>query len=300
MNWFLCIHYMYQPYLRILSVSDPHFSTFNGEYFSYHGECDLVLLNSLGFASGLGLLVHIRTTRVEHPTYSFSYISGIAVKLGNDVLEAMDDGSIILNGNDLELDLLDDSTFAGFPVTKTTKGKQKNIYVYDLNLDGINVSTNSKNGNINSNINSNSSIQIRANTKSGMLFVDVNGVFNDSVGLLGPSTTTGLFARDGETDLTGEWNTFGEEWQVIDTEPKLFQENRIPQYPAGCRYETKQSTKRLRRRRRLMELKEDEEVVTIETATDACSKASGRQKEFCIGDIMATGDLELAQDPFYH
>lgn len=87
---------------------------------------------------------------------------------------------------------------------------------------------------------------------------------------------------------------------MIDTEPKLFQENRIPQYPAGCRYETKQSTKRLRRRRRLMELKEDEEVVTIETATDACSKASGRQKEFCIGDIMATGDLELAQDPFYH
>jgi hypothetical protein len=25
---------------------DPHFITFNGRYFSYHGECDLVLMKS--------------------------------------------------------------------------------------------------------------------------------------------------------------------------------------------------------------------------------------------------------------
>jgi len=31
-----------------------------------------------------------------------------------------------------------------------------------------------------------------------------------------------LLARDGATNLAGEWNTFGEEWQVHNNEPKLF------------------------------------------------------------------------------
>jgi hypothetical protein len=40
---------------------DPHFKTWQGQHYDYHGECDLVLLHSSEFGSGLGLDVHIRT-----------------------------------------------------------------------------------------------------------------------------------------------------------------------------------------------------------------------------------------------
>jgi hypothetical protein len=53
-----------------------------------------------------------------------------------------------------------------------------------------------------------------------MLFVDVFGVLPDCIGLMGyAGKPYGLFARDGKTDLTGEWNSFGEEWQVQDDDP---------------------------------------------------------------------------------
>jgi hypothetical protein len=40
--------------------------------------------------------------------------------------------------------------------------------------------------------------------------------------------------------------------------------------------------------------------VTLDVATEACTKAVGNMKEFCVEDVMATGDLELAEDPFYN
>jgi hypothetical protein len=40
---------------------DPHFKTWRGQHFDFHGECDLVLLHSSEFGSGLGLDIHIRT-----------------------------------------------------------------------------------------------------------------------------------------------------------------------------------------------------------------------------------------------
>lgn len=49
---------------------------------------------------------------------------------------------------------------------------------------------------------------------------------------------------------------------------------------------------------------EEEEVgdveITLEVATKACAKARNQQKTFCINDVMATGDLEMAEDPFYN
>ena len=47
-----------------------------------------------------------------------------------------------------------------------------------------------------------------------------------------------MLARDGETDLKHQWNALGEQWQVRSNTPKLFQENRAPQYPQGCVYES--------------------------------------------------------------
>ena len=112
-------------------------------------------MKSPSFASGLGLYVHIRTTRIDNAR-SYSYISAAAVRIGNDVLETKDDGSILINGLPLAEE---DGTFAGFPVIKTIKGSNKQIFVYDLMMLGKD----------------DKSIQIRANLKTGMLFLDMIG-----------------------------------------------------------------------------------------------------------------------------
>jgi hypothetical protein len=243
----------------------------------------LVLTRSQKFSNGLGLEVHIRTTRVNGPNAAdYSYISGVAVKIGDDILEVNQEGVLNVNG---ESNVPDNAgmVFAGlYGLTTFTKGVKNRIIVYNLDLGD------------------NKNIQIRANTKNGMLFVDVNGAFVDSEGLLGapPAKGSGLVARDGVTDLTGHWNTYGEEWQVNDVDPQLFQDKeRKPQFPETCSYTATDIEKtHLRHRRRLAE----SDKVGIEAARDACSHLSSEEmREFCILDIMATGDLDLVEDPFY-
>ena len=151
----------------------------------------------------------------------YSYISGAAVKIGEHIIEVSEDGTLIVNGETV-VALADDGSpssvaFAGHTVTKSFIGSKRRIIAYDLDLGDE------------------KSIQIRSNSKTGMLFVDVNGAFTDSEGLLGaaPEADKPLLARDGVTDLTGHWNTYGEEWQVNDVDPKLFQDTtRHPQYPS--------------------------------------------------------------------
>jgi len=207
------------------------------------------------------------------------------VKIGSDILEISEDGKLAMNGKFVSLDEnLAHGFFGMFNFTKSVMGSKKKILVYDLELP------------------SEESIQIRANLKSRMLFVDVNGVFPGSEGLLGAPPEDGkpLLARDGMTDLTGHWNTYGEEWQVNDKDPQLFLDSkRFPQYPNGCLYNEQVQMHdhvRRRRRRRLMETN----TVSIEVATNACSYLKeDTMKQFCINDIMATGDLDLIEDPFY-
>jgi hypothetical protein len=92
---------------------------------------------------------------------------------------------------------------------------------------------------------------------------------------------------------------------VRDDEPQLFQDkNRAPQYPAGCRYEQSNhhphhlggDSKSNSRRRLLSDVE-----VTVEDANEACAGSlDGSKKKYCVSDVMATGYLELAKDPFYH
>ena len=79
---------------------DPHFKLMNGNYMSYHGQCDILLSRIESFASGLGLEVHIRTTRVDRSVnMAYSYISGAAVRIGSDVLEVLESGMLLINGD---------------------------------------------------------------------------------------------------------------------------------------------------------------------------------------------------------
>jgi len=255
------------------------------------------------FASGgQGPTIHIRTTRVERLAAKYSYISGAAIAIGSDILEVLDDGSLIINGEvsrKMDDGVNNTTTFHGKVVTKTFRGSKHAIVVYDIPfgarspIDSMDDDTTAQ------------SVQIRINTSIGMIFLEVNGSYPDNVGMMGnPKLKDSLMARDGFTNLLGIWNTFAEEWQVRNDEPQLFQDkNRPPQYPAGCRYEqspphphqrggSKSST-----RRRLLAHTE----VTMRAATEACAGSlNDNKKKYCVDDVMATGHLELAEDPFYH
>ena len=61
------IIFLQNPVLTDFSIwfPDPHVKTFNGQFFSFHGQCDLVLNRNKIFESGSSLAVHVRTTGVE-------------------------------------------------------------------------------------------------------------------------------------------------------------------------------------------------------------------------------------------
>ncbi len=236
------------------------------------------------------VLVHIRTTRVDRPHdgVSYSYISSAAVKFGNNIIEVSDDGNLVINGapsqQDIDSHHADDSviTLDGHTLTRSTKGTKGRITVFELDLDD------------------NKIIRIRCNTKLGMIYVDIEGHFPNTVGLLGaPAGEDGrLLSRDKSLDMTNHWNSFGEDWQVRDTDPMLFTDKtRFPQYPMGCVYEASSDSNRNLRRR--LRAESEVEGVTLDVAREACAKRFGDLNQFCIDDVMATGDVELAEDPFY-
>jgi hypothetical protein len=114
--------------------------------------------------------------------------------------------------------------------------------------------------------------------------------FGDSVGLMGAFGSDLMLARDGESVLDDP-NEFGQEWQILDSELRLFQSNRLPQHPQVCTLPPPKLVSRLRRR--LLES-------TIEelAAEKACAHW-GEGKDDCIFDVLATGDLEMAMAGSY-
>lgn len=252
--------------------------TFSGKSFSYHGMCDLMLLMIESFLGGLGLEIHVRTTRIDNAKSGYSFISGAALRVGQDVLEVKDDGSVLVNGDVFDIDDNLGGEFAGHSITKHFKGSKKNIVVYDLTFGA------------------GATVQVRTNMRTGMIFLDVSKhISDDAVGLLGSPAHDYIFFRDGAVDMTGQWNSFGESFQINADDPKLFEDkDRVPQYPAGCIYRS-QSEKKNGLRRQLLE-----ESVSMDVASKACAETSGSKKSFCIEDVMLTGDVELAQDSFYH
>lgn len=243
---------------------DPHFVTWQGNRFDFHGECDLVYLHAPEFR-GLGLSIHLRTMiRGE-----FSYVDSAALQIGSEVLElGSRKGQYLLNGK--AADPAKDNTIAGFPISYTQDPTKKLPHVtLDVDLGDGEI--------------------IRFRQLRNIVSVYILGPkrddFEAGVGLVGSFSTGSLLARDGQTVMEDP-NAFGQEWQVRDTEPQLFQEIRAPQYPQQC---TMPSVSVQESRRRRLEA-----GITDEEAQLACAGLSEDAYNDCMYDVIMSGDISMA------
>ena len=242
---------------------DPHFKTWTGHKYDYHGECDLVLVNNPSFAGGKGLRLHIRTTRIKY----FSYIETIALQIGDDVLEFQNDvENFLINGEKVEANRKHHKTmFAGFWIRRDKKAIS--VRLHNEGKAKIDFHT----------------------RKNGFPAVIVDGgntdMFEGSLGLLGDWTSGRRMARDGLTELGSEEDAteFALEWQVRDTEPMLFQDARTPQYPTQCLPPAKKTGNRLGS----ASMRKDAEKACAHWEDD---------KEDCIFDVIATRDVLVAEE----
>jgi hypothetical protein len=244
---------------------DPHFKTWTGHKYDYHGECDLVLVHSPTFAGGRGLRVHIRTTRIKY----YSYIERIAVQIGSDVMEFANDlEQWTLNGTAAPRE--GQPHLGGYKVQTFQKAHALSIRLNDKTLSKIDL----------------------FRRRNGMPYVVVDGghdqqMFEGSLGLIGDWETGRMLARDGQTELT-DATAFALEWQVRDTEPMLFATARFPQFPQVCTPPQKRLGGRLG------------DSHMLKKAEHVC-QAWKEDKEDCIFDVMATRDTRNAEEaPVHH
>lgn len=242
---------------------DPHFQTWTGHKFDYHGQCDLVLIDAPNFEGGKGLDLHIRT---EQRSF-FSFINGVAMKIGNDILE-FSHQQVFLNGADQTgLAAENEMKFAGYPVQYSNKplanGRDHNTYTVNIGP----------------------SERIQVNVYKQLMAVRVMDAshdnFIDAVGITGDYNSGLTLGRDGTTIIASP-DLFGPEWQVNDQDPKLFATVQEPQYPAKCIAAPAADSKPRNLRHGISE----------KQAKEACA-ILGDDIEDCVFDIMATGDIEM-------
>jgi hypothetical protein len=255
-------------------LGDPHFKTWGAEIgYDYHGEGDFVLLHSDNHENNNfggecnGLEIQIRTTIHED---LWSGIESAALQIGKHVLQ-IDLDRVLFDGSEIrdeELPL----EFCGNQLQtpkEMTKNKSGRSYRLDLQ-DG---------GHINFRV-----YQGKVGLLSVGLTPSINEVFENSVGLLGNFPTGSMLARDGVT-VIDDPDTFGEEWQVRDTESHLFQTDRYPQYPDTPLLPKKSAVVDMRRRL----IKENKEI-----AEAACQNVvDPSDLEACIFDVVVTGDIGI-------
>ena len=194
----------------------------------------------------------------------YSYVETAALQIGDEVLEVSSYGGHILNGvEDAKLP----NTLSGYKVTHEKTSKNGITYaVYIGEYDRI----------LLRNFKKFVAVEFELHTP----------LFYNSEGLMGNFVTGRKLARDGVTEIADP-NAFGREWQVRDTEPKLFASgDRWPQYPDACIIpeHTAEEGRRLLR--------------GVSMSTKAAEAACAHRKEDfedCVFDVMATGDLDMAE-----
>ena len=259
---------------------DPHVEMYHQETITYQGICDVIFLHSLYGADGLDLAIHARLTspKRQKTGEEFTFISEIAVSIGGNVYEVQsEDAAMFLNGvlhhNHTKEVEEDDTTSAmnialptaaapaeaSYTLTKKVIGEKRNRVLYTFRF---------ANG---------SEIELRANIHFFACFIEVRGDFGGTqvAGLLGNPKVPGMFGRDGRLMPKDNVNEYGQEWQVLDTEPDLFVDaHRYPQYPEQCIVvDLKKDFNTADNRRKLAEVENDtmeQNAVSELEAEEAC------------------------------
>merc|ERR1712166_298641 len=109
--------------------------------------------------------------------------------------------------------------------------------------------------------------------------------FGGSLGLMGSYPEGIMLGRNGKA-IIPEFNNFGQEWQVLSSEPKIFHVVDGPQHPSKCDAPSKAVM-----RRRLAQT-----IISREEAEIACARVGVSEDEFdlCVFDVMAIGDKTAA------
>lgn len=244
---------------------DPHFETWNGAKFDFHGGCDLFLIQNPNFADGLGMTVQART---EIRT-SWSYIKAVAVQIGTDTLEV--EGGIgahyMLNGGPKIPLTKGEVALGDFPVHIIKfDDKSSKLRIELGDRDALAIQTFKH------------FVRFDVSDKSGTAFAG-------SSGLLGSYPGGEMTARDGITVLQ-DANEFGQEWMVRPTDSMLFYGADPSELPLKCPMPSHTMEEG---RRRL-----GESAITLEDATQACARVGPADQDACIFDVMATNDKEMA------
>jgi len=252
------------PYVK----GDPHFMTWAGKSYDFHGVCDLVLVHSAAFEEGKGLDIHLRTERMK----MWSFVASAAIRIGQDIFEVMGgkgtefwtngvEGKSKSNKNGRSLV----SIISGYPIYRTVENEKQSEFVIDLGDDE----------------------QIVIGTWHSFVRVSFENVrnasFKDSEGLLGSFPDGLKLSRDGST-IIEDINMYGQEWQVCDSEPQLFHNTKHPQYPLKCEIPSSMNM-----RHRL-----EESNLTMEEASKSCANANESEMDLCIFDVMATNNKKTA------
>lgn len=245
---------------------DPHYKKWDGQWFDFHGICDQILTRSPSFANGLGLDIHIRTK----PRYQYSYIEATAIKIGTDILQIGSFGEYWFNG--VESVKLPFTMGNRFVVDRVLDSKKHQNFVITLDKS--------------------KKESIAINVFKDMVSVNVENAtvanFGTSSGLLGSFPGGVMLARDGASVIE-DASLFGQEWQVLaGTDPDLFLSSNPNQQTAGVCVPPAVSEEV---RRRL-----GEEGIQMEAAEKACAHHKDQKiMDMCIMDVIAMGDLEVAE-----
>jgi hypothetical protein len=258
---------------------DPHFKTFGGEMYDFHGECDLVLIHNPDFKDGLGMDVHIRT-KIED---FWSSVESSAIQLGDDVMEIQanpeSDEWLWVNGEAISVGIETgkwyESEIAGFVLRyKESSASVREASIYFK-------------GHVE---------RILFKTFKSFVRVDVDWEsapenYMGSVGLLGSFDLNGLrVGRDGATPVM-DTNAFGQEWQVGEADPTLFHSYEGAVVDRKCVMPpayTPEKAAKIKRRLRASNMTEDD-------AAKACDHLQDPEEiKACIFDVIATQDLSMA------
>jgi len=244
--------------LHTLIAGDPHFKTLGGQWYDYMGACDLKMIHAPKFDGEAPLDVNVRT-KIR---YDYSYVESAVLKLGNDTLEVASYGDYFLNG---VAGAQMPAFVGGYPVTHSAPSKK--IHKFTIQISDR------------------ESITMKNFKDMVSISLDVLAPrFEGALGMVGSADNHGkLLGRDGKT-LFEDPSAFADEWQIRADEPMLFSAAKGPQAPEKCQLPSPAEAKG----RRLGE------TIALEAAEKACAKWAAENKDACVHDVMAIGDLELA------